>query len=75
MKEDSRTQVLLVDVLVFRVRDVDGDLGLLGRLVPLEEEAERDVVRVRRELPEERGALVVRRHAHRHRLAVTNLDY
>ena len=42
-------------------------------LVPLEEETECDVVGVGRELPEERGALVVRGHAHRHRLAVPHL--
>ena len=43
-------------------------------LVPLEEETECDVVGVGRELPEERRPLVVRRHAHRHGLAVPNLQ-
>jgi hypothetical protein len=68
------TRVLVVQVLVLRVRDVHRDFRLFGRLVPLEKEAESNVVRIGGKLPEERSALVVRGNSDRHRFAVTNLE-
>ena len=52
---------------------MDGDLGLVGGR-PLEEQAEGDVVAVRRELPEQRGPVFVGRDSNRDRLAVANLS-
>jgi len=70
---DFLTLFFVVDVLVLRVRDVHGDFALVGR-GPLEEETERDVVGVRRELPEERRTVFVCRNADRHCLTMSDLE-
>ena len=68
----SLTFFLLIDVLIFGVGNMDGDLGLVGGR-PLEEQPEGDVVAVRRELPEQRGPVFVGRDSNCDRLAVADL--
>ena len=58
------TPVLVLELLlVARLAHVHADLAVLGHR-PLEEDAEAEVVAVRRELPEHARAVVVRRNAH-----------
>ena len=68
----TSTFFFLVDVFIFGVRNVDGDLGLVSGS-PLEEKSERDVVAISCKFPEQRRSVFVGWDSNCDRFAVANL--